>query len=204
MLEKLDFADDENIALRNANDKLILDLHLDYSELLFLKIQLQAIEAYAIPREDQDPDLSFVNAIERLELDWRDVEKRFTERMEMHKKERPPEEFHKTLPEELRILLQQIENGNPRPPMPHEHLSIPAPVLERLSRPSSRPYSRDGPKEVEGGEASLTALDINTANSTMPDEDVQKPSDKSNFWNVLASAVGIIDYYDLFQDGDED
>lgn len=204
MLEKLDVADDENIALRNANDKLILDLHLDYSELLFLKIQLQAIEAYAIPREDQDPDFSFVNAIERLELDWRDVEKRFTERMEMHKKERPPEVFHKTLPEELRILPQQIENGNPRPPMPHEHLSIPAPVLERLSRPSSRPYSRDGPKEVEGGEASFTASDINTANSTMPDEDVQKPSDKSNFWNVLASAVGIIDYYDLFQDSDED
>lgn len=204
MLEKLDVADDENIALRNANDKLILDLHLDYSELLFLKIQLQAIEAHAVPREDQDPDFSFVSAIERLELDWRDVEKRFTERMEMHENQRPPEDFRKTLPEELRVLLHQIKDGSPRPPTPPEgQFSVPAPVIERLSQPSSRPCSQEGPKELEEGENSLTTSNTNTSHSTASDEEAQKPSDKSGFWNFLASAVGIIDYYDLFDDDEK-
>lgn len=270
MLEKLDAANDENLALRNANDKLTLDLHLDYSELLFLKIQLQTIENHAVPFDDQDPDFSFVNAIDRLELDWRDVEKRFSSRMEAHKGIKPADQFHQTFPEELRMMLRQLgpnrsDTQTPNPPLGQLN---PSHILDVLSPFPSRPSSRNqlrleretkmpaaaasvqphhepttateqpiitaeepiktvGDPTMTSEDQTTTAEDPTIAleeptmvadELTIAVEDSTTTAEKqemiaeepvivstgSNFWNDLANAVGIIDYFDLFNEEEED
>ncbi|KAF2498054.1 hypothetical protein BU16DRAFT_580587 [Lophium mytilinum] len=230
MLEELDVANAENTTLRNLNDKLILDLHLDYSELLFLKVQLQTIETHALPLEDEDSEFSFVRAIERLELNWRDVEKHLATRMETHGQDKYAEKLRATLPRDLRESLRRARSVSPiRPPND---------ILERLSRASTRSNSRTradsaasatsivdiansvvdstlGPvesiEEADHDEAANLheATDLPEADEEDDGEELDEQAEQESsrpaigFWDALARAAGIVDYYDLLADNDD-
>ena len=86
---KLESAANEILQLRSANESLRADLSFDHSELLFLKLQLRALEAEAASvsgtlnnkREDEGGDeRNLLDGFERWKLDWRDVDARLRER----------------------------------------------------------------------------------------------------------------------------
>jgi hypothetical protein len=65
--------------LRKANEKQKVHLHLDYSELVYLKMELNSIRNMALP---QELDIeTFEDAVRHFELNWRNTERRFAARL---------------------------------------------------------------------------------------------------------------------------
>jgi len=66
--------------MTTENDQFRNDLSYNHSELLFLKLQLKALEVQAAPVLDQSQDKSLLEGIERWKDDWTAVDKRFSGR----------------------------------------------------------------------------------------------------------------------------
>jgi len=67
-------------SLEKENKEKDRNLYLNYSELMFLKMELQALKAFAIGPVDDETE-SFDDAVRRFELNWRNSDRRFGVRM---------------------------------------------------------------------------------------------------------------------------
>jgi len=81
----LDEANNKILSMSTENDQFRNDLSYNHSEILFLKLQLKALEVQASPVLDQSQDKSLLEGIERWKQDWKDVDRRFTGRRDAHK-----------------------------------------------------------------------------------------------------------------------
>ncbi|TKA53137.1 hypothetical protein B0A49_12017 [Cryomyces minteri] len=74
----------EIVRLGSENEVLRSHLSSDRSELLFLKLQLKALEARTSPYLDGKEDSALIEEIEHWELDWKDVDARLRRRREKY------------------------------------------------------------------------------------------------------------------------
>ncbi|KAI9693449.1 MAG: hypothetical protein M1820_009242 [Bogoriella megaspora] len=84
MILSMSQASHENLTLRSENEALKQDINFDHSELLFLKLQLKALELQAQPWAEMHGDKDLAEDIERWKGDWHDVENRLRGRRTGH------------------------------------------------------------------------------------------------------------------------
>jgi hypothetical protein len=196
----------EKRSLMRANERLAFDLHLDYSELVWIKSQLLVLEAHCLPPED--PDFSYVHVIERLHLDWRDVEKRFAIRKELGAT-LTTESLKTTLAKEYLESIRVSRLGTPAyTSMGLMDLDSVEDILEREARSSTQASSTIRARSVDSTSSEsipevAEVLESHEEEHEQEDEEEQ-PTTRIGFWDALARAAGIIDYYELFADDDDD
>jgi hypothetical protein len=78
-LDRIKMHEDIIESLRKANEKQALNLHLDYSELVYLKMELNSIRSLTLPPHASIE--TFEDAIRHFGLNWRNTERRFTTRI---------------------------------------------------------------------------------------------------------------------------
>lgn len=78
-LDRIKLDEDRIAKLRKLNQKQTLSLHLDYSELVYLKMELASIRSLVLPPH-AEPE-GFEDAIRTFELNWRNTERRIATRL---------------------------------------------------------------------------------------------------------------------------
>ncbi|KAF1991462.1 hypothetical protein K402DRAFT_368059 [Aulographum hederae CBS 113979] len=145
----------ENLRLRSENDSLRSDISFDHSELLFLKLQLRAIEAQAEAVLDRSTDASLMESIERWKLDYKDVDKRFKARRISYKSD-SVEEVNRPASPGTKVYERRGKNG--------EIEYVTTRKILTITRPASKgkPFIVRTPTKLEGEIRDITAPKYDT------------------------------------------
>lgn len=84
LLSRLEDAVAKLLKLRSENEGLRADLSFDHSELLYVKLEFQALEIKVAPYTDQFPDKGLLDDFERWKGDYKDAYKHLLTRREKY------------------------------------------------------------------------------------------------------------------------
>jgi hypothetical protein len=181
-----------NQSLKDENQSLREDLQLTGSELVFLKLQLSAIEqeASAFLRRD-GLDQAFEKALERWKLDWQDVNGRYHARK--HPQQAAGASESSTSPDKALKHKRSMSDTN---------LTRPAIGERSVTFPQTKPTAHDAaasepPSPVDDSK--------DASEDTKAESQPEAPtvSRWTAFWDALADAAGIFDYSKLMNDDDK-
>lgn len=181
-----------NHSLTDESRSLREDLQLTGSELVFLKLQLNAIEQEASSFLKRDGlDKAFENALKRWKLDWEDVNGRYHARM--HAQPAPSSSSPTAQGQILSHKRSMSEANLTRPGIGERSATFPAARSAAHDAASSEP-----PSPVE------EAKDP-TSEEAKPRTEPEAPkvSRWTAFWEALADAAGIVDYSKLLNDDEK-
>lgn len=131
----LEEANNTILSMSTENDQFRNDLSYNHSEILFLKLQLKALEVQASPVLDQSQDKSLLEGIERWKQDWKDVDKRFTGRRHAHKDTHVKSAGRGHSPEGFtEVRSERGDNGRMQRVMTRKILSISRPLPHSRKR----------------------------------------------------------------------
>ncbi|KAF2100107.1 hypothetical protein NA57DRAFT_56033 [Rhizodiscina lignyota] len=171
MVTKMETASNEVLHLRSENEALRADLSFDHSELLFLKLQLKAVELAIDAHADGDKQFtnnlskSLTDGIEKWKSDWQDVDLKFKARRAKYGMTEPPEEqtspSPKTFDEDGHIKMPEVMKAKmPKKILsitrPHNTRSFTAPPPMQNQPPTPPLTARDG--ESNGDEDEQAAI----------------------------------------------